>query len=164
VAFVVKLLREASDEMRAAAAWYEERREGLGDRFLDIVRATIRRVSEAPLASAPWHVPRLLTVVRRRPVPGFPFFIIYTTEPALVVDELPAVLVEQPTQMTVNRSINGAPWAAGKLPVWRRARFPRHIADSQCKRGRELKRHLAPLRQLTEHAIHDPGQMRQMLE
>jgi toxin ParE1/3/4 len=82
---VVKLLREAAGEMTSAAAWYEERREGLGDRFLDVVRATILRVGEAPLASAPWPVPRLPIVVRRRPVPGFPFFIVYATEPATVV-------------------------------------------------------------------------------
>jgi toxin ParE1/3/4 len=85
VAFVVELLREAAEEMTAASAFYEERREGLGDRFLDVVRATILRVGQAPLASALFRVPGLAAIVRRRPVPGFPFFIIYTTEPAIVV-------------------------------------------------------------------------------
>ena len=42
-------LREAVDEM-TSAAWYEEQREGPGDRFLDVVRATILHVDATPRA------------------------------------------------------------------------------------------------------------------
>ena len=84
-AFMAELLREAADEMTSAAAWYEAQREGLGDRFLDVVRATILRVDATPRAGAPWLVPKLAMAVRRRSVPGFPFFLVYTTEPEIVI-------------------------------------------------------------------------------
>jgi len=82
---VAELLREAVDEMTAAAAWYEEQREGLGDRFLDVVRATILRVDATPHAGASWLVPKLALEVRRRSVAGFPFVLVYTTEPATII-------------------------------------------------------------------------------
>ncbi len=82
---MAELLREAVDEMTSAAAWYEGQREGLGDRFLDVVRATILRVDATPRAGAPWLVPKLALEVRRRAVPGFPFVLVYTTEPAIVI-------------------------------------------------------------------------------
>lgn len=83
---MAELLREALDEMTEAAVWYEERREGLGERFLDIVQATLRRIAEAPLTGAPWRQGRIRSVsVRRAPVPGFPFVIVYVTEPEMVV-------------------------------------------------------------------------------
>lgn len=82
---MAKVLREAADEMTSAAAWYEAEREGLGDSFLDVVRATILRVDATPHAGAPLRAPRLVMDVRRRAVPGFPFSIVYTTEPCVVV-------------------------------------------------------------------------------
>jgi len=39
-------------EIRAAAAWYEERCSGLGDQFVDAVRAAVRSVQRAPLRHA----------------------------------------------------------------------------------------------------------------
>ena len=71
--------------MTSAAAWYEEQREGLGDRFLDVVRATIVRVDAMPRAGAPWLVPKIALEVRRRAVAGFPFVLVYTTEPKIVI-------------------------------------------------------------------------------
>ena len=71
--------------MSATAAWYERRRPGLGDRFLDGVEATIQRIREAPLAGALIPLRRLTISVRRQPVPGFPFIVAYVVEPALVV-------------------------------------------------------------------------------
>ncbi len=82
---MAELLREGADEMTSAAAWYEAQRDGLGDRFLDVVRATILSVDATPNAGAPWLVPKLALGVRRRTVPGFPFFVVYTTEPAIVI-------------------------------------------------------------------------------
>ena len=82
---MAELLREAADEMTSAAAWYEAQRDGLGDRFLDVVRATILRVDATPNAGASWLVPKLALDVRRRTVPGFPFFVVYATEPAIVI-------------------------------------------------------------------------------
>jgi len=82
---VAEFLREASEEMTEAAAFYEERREGLGERFLDIVEATVLRVDEAPLAGARWPLDDLPITVRRWPLSGFPFFVVYVLEPALVI-------------------------------------------------------------------------------
>ena len=36
-----------------AWSWYEDREHGLGDRFLDVVRATVERASEWPNAGTP---------------------------------------------------------------------------------------------------------------
>lgn len=79
------MLDEAAEEMTAAATWYEQRRPGLGDRFLDAVEATVQFIREAPLAGSLVPLPDLTVPVRRQPVPGFPFVINYITEPALSV-------------------------------------------------------------------------------
>lgn len=71
--------------MSEAAVWYESRVEGLGDRFLDVVRTTVRRVVETPMVGARWNLPRLTTEVRRRSVAGFPYFVVYVVKPSLVI-------------------------------------------------------------------------------
>ncbi len=39
-------------ELQAAAAWYEERCPGLGDQFIDAMRATVRSVQQTPMRFA----------------------------------------------------------------------------------------------------------------
>ncbi len=43
-------LRPASDELKEAVAFYDERRSGLGDEFLDEVDKVIARILRQPLA------------------------------------------------------------------------------------------------------------------
>ncbi|MRG96080.1 type II toxin-antitoxin system RelE/ParE family toxin [Polyangium spumosum] len=62
----------ARKELRVAIAFYEVRREGLGEEFLDEVEATIRRICDMP---ATW--PKLSEHVRRAQTRRFPYGILY---------------------------------------------------------------------------------------
>lgn len=62
----------AAEEFTAATGAYEEIRAGLGGRFLDAVRATCARILVQPEAGSP-----RTAGVRRRPVPGFPYDVVY---------------------------------------------------------------------------------------
>jgi plasmid stabilization system protein ParE len=50
----VELHPEARAEVRAAALWYEERRPGSGDRFIERVDEVLRRLVEAPAIYPVW--------------------------------------------------------------------------------------------------------------
>jgi hypothetical protein len=41
---------EAREELRVAAAWYEDQREGLGDEFLAAIDAVVTLIQEAPMS------------------------------------------------------------------------------------------------------------------
>jgi hypothetical protein len=42
------------DRVRAAAIWYDEREQGLGDRFVSEVASALARIGEAPRSSPIW--------------------------------------------------------------------------------------------------------------
>ena len=68
---------EAAMELRAAAAWYEERRVGLGVELLAAVDSAIQRICQSPHG-----YPRLETLpeeesVRRLLLRRFPYSVIY---------------------------------------------------------------------------------------
>jgi toxin ParE1/3/4 len=68
---------EASEELDHAARWYEERRSDLGHRFLASVEATLDQIQRFLEAGAPApKVPKDLAV-RRAPIKGFPYHVIY---------------------------------------------------------------------------------------
>lgn len=73
----VRFESEAEHEYRAAAAWYEKRRTGLGTEFLDAVDATVDQIVCFPNAGA--RVPRVPAdlPVRRAPVKRFPYHVVY---------------------------------------------------------------------------------------
>ncbi len=52
----VELHPEAQSEIRSAALWYEERRAGLGDEFIEEVSKVLWRVEQAParLSGVAW--------------------------------------------------------------------------------------------------------------
>ncbi len=68
---------EASEELDQAARWYEERRPGLGYRFLASVDATLDRIRRFPHAGAPVPGVAKDLNVRRAPIKGFPFHVVY---------------------------------------------------------------------------------------
>jgi len=75
-----RFLEEAEEEMHEAAAFYDRRTDGLGDRFLDDIQACVDRISERP------HIGRRIgehfrVVLARR----FPFSVIYAAEEATIV-------------------------------------------------------------------------------
>ena len=68
---------EALDELRAAAHWYEDQREGLGDRILDAVGAAVDSVLGPSLSWSLYKNRRLDHPIYSRSVTGFPFDIVY---------------------------------------------------------------------------------------
>jgi plasmid stabilization system protein ParE len=71
--------------MAEAAAWYDERVRGLGERFLLEVESAFRRIDEGPLMGPPWLHRRAPPGVRRMFVRSFPYSVVYVVEPRLVV-------------------------------------------------------------------------------
>ncbi len=66
---------EASDELIAAAGFYENREDGLGHRFLDVVDASLARLQRNPCLAPMDEGGRRKYLIR-----GFPYVIIYRIE------------------------------------------------------------------------------------
>jgi hypothetical protein len=62
---MAEILVAASTEMAEAAAWYDERVAGLGERFLHETEVAFARIDEKPLTGPPWKHRRLPDGVRR---------------------------------------------------------------------------------------------------
>jgi toxin ParE1/3/4 len=75
----------AADEFEAAAVWYETRREGLGLRFFEAVERLERLIEDHPQSGAPVIGRGMASGIRRHQVSGFPFAVVYITEPRLVI-------------------------------------------------------------------------------
>jgi plasmid stabilization system protein ParE len=76
----VTIRRVARSEIKEAHDWYEGRRKGLGERFLDAVKDTIRRVGQTPEMHQ-----IIYRDVRHSLVPGFPYAVYYRVLKAKVV-------------------------------------------------------------------------------
>jgi hypothetical protein len=64
---VAEILVAASAEMAEAAAWYDDRVAGLGERFLLEAERAFARIDEKPLTGPPWKhrrvaAPKCVTV------------------------------------------------------------------------------------------------------
>lgn len=71
--------------MAEAAAWYDNRVDGLGERFLREAEAAFARIEETPLTGSPWNHRRLPDGVRRMFLRSFPYSAVYILEPRVVV-------------------------------------------------------------------------------
>jgi toxin ParE1/3/4 len=72
---------EAEADLAEAFAWYEERRRGLGERFLLSVEASLATIQRHPESFPLVHGPIRRALLRR-----FPYGVFYTVEePAIVV-------------------------------------------------------------------------------
>lgn len=80
----VELHAEASEELSEAADWYEDRRRGLGARFLVEARAVMDRIGVLPRSGAPWIHEEVPPGVRRMWLRSFPYSVVYITEPCLM--------------------------------------------------------------------------------
>ena len=80
----LRLEPEASEELRAAVKWYEERRAGLGTEFLAEVNSVLERIRQFPGigAFAP-SVPKGLGV-RTTPVGRFPYSVAFLEQEGLI--------------------------------------------------------------------------------
>lgn len=66
---------EAEFDLLESAVWYEGERDGLGEQFLDAVRATFERVEHRPL-----QFPVVTESVRRALVARFPYGVFFTLD------------------------------------------------------------------------------------
>ena len=74
----------AEEELRAAVAWYEGRRPGLGGRFFAEVGRVVNLIRRQPGVGG--HLPRVRAQhgARRVPLRRFPYFVIYRVRDAEV--------------------------------------------------------------------------------
>jgi plasmid stabilization system protein ParE len=79
VPWQLEILPRAEDEVAQTQAWYEERRTGLGGRFLAEVEATIDAIAQSPE-----RFPRWLDDLRYRRalLSRFPFVVMFVVDPA----------------------------------------------------------------------------------
>jgi toxin ParE1/3/4 len=68
---------DAVDEYRAAAHWYESRRPGLGEMFMDAVDAAIESILDPSITWGFYRDRKRTPQVYSRSVAGFPFDIVY---------------------------------------------------------------------------------------
>jgi len=80
VTLEVRLRPEAEMDMAGAAVWYEARRPGLGQEFLDCVRATFDAIAERPNMCSIVH-----RRTRRALLHRFPFGVYYRIETDAIV-------------------------------------------------------------------------------
>lgn len=71
---------DALAEYRAAAAYYESRKPGLGIRFVEAIEDAIRRITESPVE---WRV--IDEDIRRCLTHVFPYGVLYTIEAEFVL-------------------------------------------------------------------------------
>jgi plasmid stabilization system protein ParE len=72
----------ASDELSAAAQWYEAESEGLGVAFTNAVSEAVARIAQAPTTFPRWQGdPRFRRVLTQR----FPYVVFYRDTPHAVV-------------------------------------------------------------------------------
>lgn len=76
----LKLRPIAKREIQDAYDWYEDRRFGLGEEFLDTVHRALDRVAQAPL-----QFPKIRGEVRRAVLRRFPYALLYLVEPGATV-------------------------------------------------------------------------------
>jgi hypothetical protein len=79
----VVILPEVVVEIDQQRAWYDARRDGLGDEFESTVWAAIALIQRETRSGHPWG-----RILRRQATRRFPFFIIYALGPAIVVTGL----------------------------------------------------------------------------
>lgn len=82
---MAEILVAASAEMAEAVAWYDDRVDRLGERFLLEAEAAFARIDEKPLTGPPWKHRRLPEGVRRMFVRSFPYSAVYILDPRVVV-------------------------------------------------------------------------------
>ena len=84
-----RVLPEADGEGIAAALWYDERKSGLGDDFLDEMQAAFVRVRGNPRGQTRLEYDSGLHEIRRVLLKRFPYFVIFACRP----DEILVVAV-----------------------------------------------------------------------
>ncbi len=77
----LRLLDAAKEEMRESARWYEDKRSGLGDEFLDAVHHALESIEDKPKRCAKIDTAYPEREVRRCLLKRFPFAIVFEVMP-----------------------------------------------------------------------------------
>jgi hypothetical protein len=78
----IALLAEAEAELKHAAAWYDERSDGLGDELLDVAREAMLLIRETTETWPFWPgAPARVPPIRRFLLPRFPYALAYQVFP-----------------------------------------------------------------------------------
>lgn len=75
----LRILREAEEEARASAIWYDEQLEGLGDDFLDELAEALKQVGDDPNRFPILETMTSSKQIRRCVLARFPYVIIFET-------------------------------------------------------------------------------------
>jgi plasmid stabilization system protein ParE len=78
----LRILPEAEEELAEAAAWYEEKRTGLGVELIAVVDRAFEEIADAPLACGLWRHER---PYRRKVLARFPYVIFFRLDGDAVV-------------------------------------------------------------------------------
>jgi hypothetical protein len=79
------LLAEAESELADAAAWYEDRSEGLGDELIAVTREALALIAESADTWPLWPgAPGRIPPIRRFLLPRFPYALAYQVFPELI--------------------------------------------------------------------------------
>jgi plasmid stabilization system protein ParE len=74
----LELHPEARAELRSAALWYDEQRQGLGDEFIADVSATLDRIGGTPESYPAWPRTRATgPLIRKATIQRFPYVIAF---------------------------------------------------------------------------------------
>ena len=76
-----RVVAPARREFAQASAWYDQRREGLGDQFVDAIKRAFQRIADHPSSHPKETTARWRRNIRRCPVDGFPYHIIFEIRP-----------------------------------------------------------------------------------
>ena len=80
------LLAEAEAELDDAAAWYDDRSEGLGDELINVASEALLLISDLPETWPLWPgAPARIPPIRRFMLPRFPYALAYQRFPKLIV-------------------------------------------------------------------------------
>ena len=71
----------ARRELVREIVWYERRQEGLGERFIESVRQAFQRVADHPTSHPKEQSAHWRRDIRRCPVVGFPYQVIFEVRP-----------------------------------------------------------------------------------
>lgn len=82
---MLEIVAEAKAEVRSAAAYYGVQRQELARAFLTAVREAYKKVVATPKLWPRWALPGPDLGVRRVKLAKFPHYVVYVTEPRLVV-------------------------------------------------------------------------------
>jgi plasmid stabilization system protein ParE len=74
----VKLHADARDEIRSAALWYQEHRDGLGEEFVAAVDEVLLKIAKTPQLFPRWvGTEKVSSIIRKASLERFPYVVAF---------------------------------------------------------------------------------------